>query len=144
MFNPRAIRNQQPTGPGPIDDLDEDQREILEEQTWPLSEAEPELFRAFNREFVRPRLGRLEPVIPIATRKGWSGWTHRTVAHKGKLRFRVERHLDPMRAWSEGVPCGCPDPSDAPAFPSRRPPNEPDQASPCVSTRAGGITRHAV
>ncbi len=48
MINPQANRNQKPDGPGPLDDFDEDQREILEEQTRPLSMAEPELFRGLQ------------------------------------------------------------------------------------------------
>ena len=77
-----------------------DRRNTMAAEGHALAEAEPGLFRRYWEEFVLSRFSGRKSDLMIAERKGHDGsWKTRTVAHKGKVRFRVERHLDPSRYW---------------------------------------------
>jgi hypothetical protein len=77
-----------------------DRRDTVATEGYALADAEPDLFRAYRHEFIWPRISarKCDPVI--AERKGYdSDWRTRTVSHRGHIRYRVERHLDPSRYW---------------------------------------------
>jgi hypothetical protein len=93
--------------PDPVSDVwiahyeeDLDRQDALAAEHGPLARAEPELFDAFQRHFVWPRYGGRRTNLSIVERKGHHrSWTTLVVPHRGHVRFRVERHLDPARSW---------------------------------------------
>ena len=81
-----------------------DLRDTLAVEHGPLSKGEPELFDQYQYHFVWPRLGDRRAHLTIAERKGHhKSWKTLVVEHRGKVRFRVERHLDPARYWYHTV-----------------------------------------
>ena len=81
-----------------------DLRDTLAAEHGPLAAAEPELFDQYQYHFVWPRLGDRRADLTISERKGHhESWKTLVVEHRGKVRFRVERHLDPHRYWYHTV-----------------------------------------
>ncbi|QDV35704.1 hypothetical protein [Tautonia plasticadhaerens] len=81
-----------------------DLRDTLAAEHGPIADAEPELFDLYQYHFVWPRLGDRRSNLTIVERKGHNeSWKTLVVEHRGKVRFRVERHLDQARYWYHTV-----------------------------------------